>query len=138
MSDNRFGYELPLLTKDHTVLWGEDGKCFVCGSGLVGEPHSFATMSGGGLQRCQGDTQMSSKEIAGFLSFDWHGGHSDMGGTGVDLDLSANFELASDTANGQFELIFCTTKCMRQFLNNCVDELEDRIQKEQCKGECER
>ena len=33
-------------------------------------------------------------------------------------------EIVRDTNFGQFDLYFCSTPCLRRFLNACVDELE--------------
>ena len=38
----------------------------------------------------------------------------------------ASIEIAELVATGQFELYFCSTDCLRAFLNYCVDELERR------------
>ena len=39
----------------------------------------------------------------------------------------AEFELARDVKKGQFSMFFCSTVCLRAFLNECVDELETKI-----------
>ncbi len=38
----------------------------------------------------------------------------------------ASIEIAELVDTGQFELYFCSTDCLRAFLNYCVDELERR------------
>ena len=57
----------------------------------------------------------------------WHGAHD--GGTGRDPGIEASVDIVEDTRGGQADLYFCSTGCLRQFLNECVDELERRIEK---------
>ena len=128
----RFEDSLPLLKGEDTVLLHDGGKCFVCRENLVGEPNSFALINGGGLLRKESGNWISEK-ISGFLTFTWHGAHSDMNGVGVDSDISASYDLVNDTNHGQFDMMFCSTPCMRSFLNTCVDELEALIEEEKKK-----
>jgi hypothetical protein len=68
-----------------------------------------------------------SDDLDGFLRFIWHGAHD--GGSGRDEGIDALLDIVEDTRGGQADLYFCSTKCLRQFLNECVDELERRIEK---------
>ena len=67
--------------------------------------------------------------MKGFLHFGWHGAHIEDGGTGKDSDSWANLDLVRDNAGGQFGFYFCSTQCLRAFLNSCVDELEEAIER---------
>jgi len=62
-----------------------------------------------------------------WLGMYWHGAHSEMKGTGDRPDTGGSVRIVEDCPNGQFSIAFCSTACLRQFLNNCVDELEKRI-----------
>jgi hypothetical protein len=53
------------------------------------------------------------------LSFGWQG-------PGL---LGDGFEAFADTVGGGVCLNFCSTTCLRRFLNDCVDHLEDLIRK---------
>ena len=101
--------------------------CPQCGKGRVNEPHSMAILAGGAMRVV--DAKAKSAEIAedciGFLDLVWHGGHDD--GGGADREVDARLPVAEDTPGGQFEFYFCSTPCLRSFLNACVDELEAKI-----------
>lgn len=100
--------------------------CPQCGKGAVMEPHSMAILSGGAMRVT--DAATKSAEIAadciGFLDLTWHSGHGETEG-GADARVS----LADETPNGQFEFYFCSTGCLRAFLNASVNALEAKIAK---------
>lgn len=56
----------------------------------------------------------------GFLYLAWHDHENDSDGPGL-------IRIAQDVRGGQFDLYFCSTKCLREFLNHCVDELEQSM-----------
>lgn len=76
------------------------------------------------------DTGGPDNSMEGFLSLSWHGAHLTEGGTGKDPELFVNMDVARDCIGGQFELYFCSTDCLRLFLNQCVDALEQNIREE--------
>lgn len=67
-----------------------------------------------------------------FLSLVWHGAHD--AGVGEDRGIYASVDIAEEVEGGSFELHFCSTKCMRAFLNSCVDALEDSIATERSRS----
>ena len=69
-----------------------------------------------------------SDALDGFLDLTWHGAHD--GGSGPDRDIHLAVPLADRVKGGQFEFYFCSTTCLRAFLNAAVDELENRIRRE--------
>ncbi|HYG36401.1 MAG TPA: hypothetical protein VEC99_16525 [Clostridia bacterium] len=77
------------------------------------------------------DSGGMSDDLDGFLSLSWHGAHA--GGVGAYAGLQASIDIARDTRGGQFEIYFCSTDCLRAYLNFCVDKLEQRV-KEQSKN----
>ena len=95
------------------------GMCPKCGGTMNAEPGTFAFVAGGALRRTGKDTAVIAADLSGFLSIGLHGGH----GQGENTP-SGSVRIADDTANGQFEYYFCSTECLRGFLNSCVDELE--------------
>jgi len=105
---------------------GKKSACPMCGKKGIFEPNSFATINGGALLK-EGTSAHMDDKMEGFLSLGWHGAHTDMKGKGEKPDTWANLDLARDTAYGQFEMYFCSTKCLRAYLNACVDELERKI-----------
>ncbi|MFZ4775954.1 MAG: hypothetical protein ACOYM3_11350 [Terrimicrobiaceae bacterium] len=72
------------------------------------------------------DSGRMSDDLDGFLSLTWHGAHDK--GEGKDREIYASVDLAENTRGGQFEVYFCSTDCLRSYLNFCVDELEKKIE----------
>ena len=74
----------------------------------------------------------------GFLALEWHGAHD--GGQGKDRDIYEMIEIAKDVRGGEFDICFCSTKCLRAYLNFCVDELEKKlkVQKRRCNKRLDR
>lgn len=101
-----------------------NGLCPWCGTGKVNEPHSMAILNGGALTMSPDRTcgEMDDK-LDGFLSLLWHGAHD--GGTGDYPNMGGVVRIADNCRGGQFEMYFCSTNCLRGFLNHCVDKLEE-------------
>lgn len=80
----------------------------------------MAILSGGAMRVV--DPKKKSATMAddciGFLDLVWHGAHD--GGKGRDREISTRVPLADDTPGGQFEFYFCSTRCLREFLNASV------------------
>jgi len=95
----------------------------------VFEPHSMAILSAGALlmNRVEDSGEMSD-DLDGFLSFTWHGAHDE--GHGADREIGCIVDVIRDAIGGQGELYFCSTKCLRKFLNQSVDELERSVMNE--------
>ncbi len=74
-------------------------------------------------------------KLDGFFSFTWHGAHTNEGGIGRDADMYETLQIAKDVRGGQFSLYFCSTKCLRIFLNHAVDNLEEKIKKTRGKSQ---
>ena len=109
------------------IFFPKEGNCPSCNNAKVHEPHSMAIVNLGALlmtdrEKCAG---AMSDELDGFLRFIWHGAHN--GGTGADEGISAYLDIVEDVRGGQADLYFCSTACLRAFLNACVDEFERRI-----------
>jgi hypothetical protein len=77
------------------------------------------------------ENSIHTKSLLGFLDLSWHGAHE--GGEGDDRDLGATVTVAKDVGGGQFDLYFCSTACVRDFLNSWVDALEKSILRERTK-----
>jgi hypothetical protein len=98
------------------------GECPVCEGPLSGEPGSFAFLNGGALRKLAKDHAAPAPDLIGFLSLGYHGAH----GPGTN-ESSGAITVADDVPMGQFEYYFCSTPCLRGFLNLAVDALERRI-----------
>jgi hypothetical protein len=105
-------------------------NCAWCKRSKVCEPHSFAVLDGGALliNRRTGDGGPDDR-LDGFFDLTWHGAHKDEGGKGEYSDIIARVGIAKDVRGGQFEIYFCSTKCLREFLNHAVDKLEEKRSK---------
>jgi len=125
----------PLATFKFPVVTGypavfplpiDDFLCPWCREHSVGEPNSMAMLSGGAIS----PTGKIAKKLSGYLWLQWHGAHPQEGGKGPDPHIGTGIMLAEQTHEGQFEFYFCSTACLRAFLNFCVDELESEIANE--------
>lgn len=87
----------------------------------------MAILAGGAMRVTDVNTKSAelAEDCIGFLTLVWHGEH----GTRADDDIDARVSLADETPGGQFEFYFCSTSCLREFLNASVDALEAKIVK---------
>ncbi len=67
--------------------------------------------------------------LEGFLSLIWHGAHTNEGGQGRHADVYSIVNIARNVKGGQFDIRFCSTKCLRSFFNHAVDSLEKKLSK---------
>ena len=101
-------------------------ECRVCGASGLHEPNSFAMLEAGAMEQ-HGNVAGPAFDHIAWLSLGWHGAHSDMSGDGKLPDTGGRVKIVEDAPSGQFTIYFCSTECLRSFLNQCVDELESRI-----------
>jgi hypothetical protein len=124
VSEKPPGASLPFPVMDSSSPYGpKGGDCPWCGASPVHEPNSMAILNGGALMMSV-DRQCGQMDprLDGFLSLIWHGAHD--GGRGEWRDCGAEVRIADNCPGGQFEIYFCSTSCLRAFLNDCVDRLE--------------
>ena len=120
--------KFPFL-KGKTTYFPQKAKCPWCNKNKVLEPHSFAAVSGGALLKNQEENYSGpSEDMEGYFNLTWHGAHEEEGGEGKDPNTWAVLDIARDVQGGQFDAYFCSTNCLRAFLNYCVDELERRVE----------
>jgi len=108
--------------KSKAGLEAKPGQCPVCHGVLYAEPGSFAFINGGALRRIDKVSAMPAPDLIAFLSIGFHSAHS-----GKKHDPSADLHVADEVRMGQFEFYFCSTKRIRQFFNECVDALEEKL-----------
>jgi hypothetical protein len=119
---------LPLV-KGKQTEYPSSAKCPQCKKHKVREPHSFVSLAGGALLLDRKrENSKDSDSLSGFLDLIWHGAHDH--GVGDDRDLFRVLRIAEDAVGGQFSLYFCSTACLRAFVNSLVDALEKRIQRD--------
>lgn len=95
------------------------GTCPMCGKLIES---GFAFLNGGALFQVKKGSLAIHPKMEGFLIFGFHGAHGE-----EPPCPSAEISIADHAPCGQFELYFCTSACLRLFLNRCVDELEERL-----------
>jgi len=117
----------PLLI-DEKMNYPSKPKCAWCKQDKVSEPHSMAMLSCGALlmNRKTGNGG-SDARLDGFLDLTWHGAHTSEEGQGKHPDIYARVDIASRVRGGQLGVNFCSTKCLRSFLNYAVDVLEKKM-----------
>jgi endogenous inhibitor of DNA gyrase (YacG/DUF329 family) len=103
-------------------------RCPQCGRRKVLEPHSMAIISGSTTFVRRQRLNSGIADLAASLDIRWHGAHDS--GIGDDRDIFTTVSLAEDCHDGEFQIHFCSTKCLRAFLNTWVDALETKIQNE--------
>lgn len=121
-----------MATITFPILSGSEYEylCAWCGNGhTLLKPNSFATLSCGAVLYDYEDQYAAgvSDDLEGYLEINWHGAHSEEGGIGKNPDTSVSVPLKKGVVGGQMGINFCSTECLRAFLNSCVDELEKRI-----------
>jgi len=116
-----------------TPYFPKVARCPQCKKRKVLEPHSMAILNGGAfLMDRKHDCGRMDERLDGFLNLIWHGAHDC--GIGEDRDIGALVDVAKNCRGGQFEIYFCSTNCLRTFLNSCVDALESEVQKQKRKS----
>jgi hypothetical protein len=117
--------KLPLIRNEET-FWPSELVCPICKSKKVFEPHSMAVLSLGALLMDRtNDSGRPSSDLDAFFRLSWHGAHE--GGEGEDREIGCTLDIVRDIHGGEAELYFCSTACLRQFFNQCVDELERKV-----------
>jgi hypothetical protein len=101
----------------------EDRKCPVCKLKNISNEDEHVFIHGGAFllsEETENGTQPFQlvDNLHAFLYMDWDSGEK---------DIYAELELASEVKKGQYSFRFCSTNCLRVFLNTCVDNLESRI-----------
>ena len=116
------------VVKGKSWHWPKKPLCPICGKNKVFEPHSMAILTAGAMlmDRAE-DSGGPSNDLDGFLALHWHGAHN--GGKGQHGDVFCGVDIIRDAFGGQADLYFCSTECLRKFLNACVDELAGKIAK---------
>ncbi len=120
------------LVHDNIDHYPQEALCPCCKKNKVLEPHSFAHIGGGALlYDRKEDSGQPHDDMGGFLYFGWHGAHHEEGGEGKYPDINVNVRIANEVVGGQYGIFFCSTECLRFFLNTCVDKLEQKMKQDQ-------
>ena len=92
-----------------------DGRCPVCQSDYS---RGFAYLSGGALFLSEdGQDSIDTDRFQGFLHVGFHGKESDMSD-------SSGVTIVEDLHGGQFDLQWCSIRCMRKWLLDLLQKVE--------------
>lgn len=117
--------KLPLINETTKPFYPRDNKCPIC-STKIGEPNTFVVLSGGALKKVEeGIYEGLIEDLFGFLDITFHGAHDK--GKGKHKDVFISKEIAKHSRLGQFSLYFCSLQCLKKFLNNIIDEMEEEL-----------
>ena len=118
-------FKLPVL-EGKISTYPDEPVCPVCKEAKIFEPHSFAFINGGALlMDRKEDSGGSSTDMDAYLTIGWHGAHSEGGDVTDDPEQYSSIDIVNGVVGGQFGLYFCSIKCLRFFLNACIDKLGD-------------
>jgi len=81
----------------------------------------FVSFSFGEQQDYARDDTLNLSKVEIGMGLDWQSSSSDIG---------TGFQVVKETAHCQCVFSFCSTECLRKFMNSMVDELESLIRKE--------
>lgn len=116
--------KFPVVQKGESYF-PTDSKCPMCQKALVKpEKVEQVVLTVGAMKKTgkgwdKGWSGLGNHDLGGILTICTHSHNSDMPGVSVDVvDLAGN---------GQADLVFCSTKCLRAFLNTVVDEVERKM-----------
>ena len=112
--------QLPLLSSSDKPLYPTDARCPVCQSEFK---NGVAYLSAGALLLDK-DRQNSieTDRLTAFLHIGFHGRESDMSDSSDEI-------LVDELHGGQFDLQWCSIKCMREWLLKLLLEIESTIEK---------
>ena len=120
MKRNKIG-KFPLINKkSFWIPFAKGKKCEVCGE-IYNKDCTFICLNGGALKGDEHEAEMSS-DLVGFLGISLHD-HNYHGKGGY-------LPIVEHAYNGQFEFYFCSTACLRKFLNVLVDKFENGMKQQ--------
>lgn len=117
--------KLPVV-KGKQVVFPKNHICPWCRDKKLSDSPSMAILNAGAMRPTQPECYEMAKDDAAFMTLVWHGD-----ATPANPRRHGEFatvDIADLVNTGQFDLYFCSTDCLRNFLNYCVDELERRIE----------
>ena len=115
------GLHLPVLSGSSSAFYPPDRRCPVCGDAFA---EGIAYLSGGALLLSK-DRQNSvhNDRLEAFLNVGFHG--KDPG-----TRDSGDMMVVDRVSGGQFDLQWCSVRCMRAWLMQLLDELEASIRRD--------
>jgi hypothetical protein len=106
-----------MLSATDQPLYPRDRRCPVCGKEMR---QGFAYLSAGALLLSKdGQDSIDTDRLRGFLSVGFHG-------TDTEMRDSSDVSVVDDLFGGQFDLHWCSVKCLRAWLLELLQEVERR------------
>ncbi len=124
--------QFPVVKGKH-VFFPANHICPWCRKRKLSEPPGMAIVNAGAMRREGKDRYGMATDDAAFFTLVWHSNSLK-----ADEYDDASVRIAELVDSGQFDLYFCSTDCLRGFLNYCVDELERRRKSNMRKGKPRR
>jgi len=119
--------KLPVINSRSAAFYPEDFKCPVCSQPLK-EPNSFLVVNGGAMKRISRNfSEGVCEDLRGFLDIRFYGPTGK--GLGKYKNKAADREIVRNSKGGQFDLNFCSTDCLRIFVNSIIDDMEKELNK---------
>ncbi len=115
--------KFPVLKGKH-VVFPRDHICPWCRKKKLSDSDGMAILNAGAMRPIAPQCYAMADDDVAFMSLVWHG--NDSPANSHTRNEFATVEIADLVDSGQFEFYFCSTDCLRAFLNYCVDELERR------------
>lgn len=104
-------------------------RCPICLSEKALASDSHVALSGGAALKAPEGHSGPSDAMLGYLFLTWSSTFTE--GDGSESAAGTLIPIADRVRGGQFRFSFCSTACLRSFLNGCVDELEKSVAREQ-------
>jgi hypothetical protein len=112
--------KLPVLGKnDKRPFFPADGLCPVCQTKFKGLDGIAYLCAGSILDSLK--HKIDDNEFDAFFNIGYHGKDSA-------VRDSANADIVNELKSDQFDLSFCSLGCIRSFLNQVIDDLEEELE----------
>jgi hypothetical protein len=120
--------KLPIIRKSQSIF-PTKALCPICKQAKVFEPHKFVSLSGGAclMAKSEKDSGPDSK-MEGFFNIICHGKE------GAKNNYYLVFDIVKDIIGGQFEFYFCSVSCLRKWINDLLDHVEEKEAKASGEG----
>ena len=109
----------PVLSGDEPPFYPADAVCPTCAAPFT---TGFAYFNGGALLLSRnGQNSITTDRFRAFLHVGFHGRDPDMRD-------SSDVTVISDLSGGQFDMNWCSVKCLREWLTRLLDRVESEAQ----------
>ena len=126
--------KFPLLPSPETLQVPESACCLVCGN-EVGEGPGYVRLTVGAIlfkdKSClYGGPSEKMQTVFALVHQERNGMETPSGQSPPRLGERLRFDVAVPTKGGQVDLIFCSSKCLRELFGSIVDAFEKKIEEQ--------